>query len=67
MVTTKTPRIAPAGQVYVCSACGKRSRDKMGDFRIDSGWDVSCFMHAVLCSEKTLKFREGRVVSADPA
>lgn len=43
---------APEGQVYVCGACGKRSRDRYGDKRIDRGWDVSCMMHAVLCYEE---------------
>ena len=45
---------APAGQVYVCGACGKRSRTKAGfdGAAIDRGWDSSCFLHAVLCYEE---------------
>lgn len=39
------------GQIYVCAACGKRSRDREGQLAIDPGWDVSCFMHAILCYE----------------
>lgn len=49
---------APAGQVWVCTACGKRSRTRYGfdddnqDAFIDRGWDESCSMHAVLCYEQ---------------
>lgn len=59
--------IAGKGQVFVCSACGKRSRDKDGYQKIDSGWDESCMLHAVLCDENTLVFKNGLVVKADPA
>jgi len=44
--------IAPEGQVFVCSACGKRSKDKYGDQKIDRGWDVSCMLSSVLCYEE---------------
>ena len=43
---------APSGQVFVCMACGKRSKDIFGDMKIDRGWDVSCAMNCVLCYEK---------------
>jgi hypothetical protein len=43
--------IAPKGQIFVCNACGKRSRDRYGDQAIDRGWDESCMIHAVLCYE----------------
>lgn len=42
-------KIAPEGQVYVCSACGKQSQDEYGEQAISFGWDESCTMHAVLC------------------
>jgi hypothetical protein len=45
-------QVAPEGQVYVCGACGKRSRDKYGDQKISYGWDVSCMLHAVLCYDE---------------
>jgi len=45
-------KIAPKGQVFVCMACGKRSKDIFGDMKIDHGWDVSCAMSCVLCYEK---------------
>jgi hypothetical protein len=51
---------APAGQVYVCAACGKQSSTKSGfdeTYRkrtaISHGWDESCMLHAVLCFEQT--------------
>lgn len=43
---------APAGQVWVCGACGKRSRDLYGEVDAMYGWDESCVMNAVLCYEK---------------
>lgn len=46
--------LAPAGQLWVCSACGKRSRDRYGDAALDRGWDESCMLHAVLCDEATI-------------
>lgn len=50
--------IAPEGQVWVCGACGKRSRDKYGDQRINHGWDESCMLNSVLCYEDKLVFNE---------
>jgi hypothetical protein len=44
--------VAPKGQVFVCAACGKRSKDRYGDQKIDRGWDVSCMLNAVLCYEE---------------
>jgi hypothetical protein len=41
-------KFAPAGTVWVCAACGKTARDR---FEGERGWDVSCFMNAVLCHE----------------
>lgn len=38
---------APAGQVWVCMACGKRSTNR-ANCTIDYGWDASCFMNAEL-------------------
>lgn len=35
--------IAPDGQIWVCSACGKTAKDR-SNFE-----DVSCYVHAVLC------------------
>jgi len=46
--------VAPKGKVYVCAACGKRSRDRYGYQKIDWAWDESCMMHAVLVDEREL-------------
>jgi hypothetical protein len=40
------------GQVFVCACCGKRSKDRYGDEAIDTGWDESCMLHAVLCHDE---------------
>lgn len=42
---------APAGQIWVCNACGKSNAN-----RVRVG-DESCFLNAVLCHEKE-KFGE---------
>jgi len=58
--------IAPEGQVFVCCACGKRSKDKYGDHPIDLGWDASCMMHAILVHEDTINIGpNGRVIRAE--
>jgi len=46
--------LAPEGQVWICYACGKKSRTKYGfdvtgqRAAINRGWDESCMMNAVL-------------------
>lgn len=57
---------APEGQVYVCSACGKRSKDRYGNERISPGWDISCFAHAVLCYENLIIIGEDGLVTKVP-
>lgn len=47
-----TNEVAPAGQRFICSACGKMSRDLDGTQRISGGWDESCMLHAVLCFDE---------------
>lgn len=67
--------VAPEGQVWVCFACGKRSRDRHGEAPLDSGWDVSCTINCVLCYEdkivvggdgRVTKVKDGGVVSPPP-
>jgi hypothetical protein len=59
-------RVAPAGQVWVCGACGKRSRDRYGEHPISRGWDEACMLNAVLCLESSLEFdNAGRLVCAE--
>ena len=55
---------AAPGTIFVCGVCGKTSPTRYGlDTR---GWDASCMMHAVLCTESTLKREEdGKVTWAD--
>lgn len=40
--------IAPKGMIWVCGACGKRTKDRYGT---DGGWDESCMLNAVLVPE----------------
>lgn len=50
---------APAGQIWVCGACGRidKDRTKVGD--------ESCFMNSVLCHEDSLAYdQRGRVNAA---
>jgi hypothetical protein len=56
--------VAPEGQVYLCTACGKRSRDKYGEKRISHGWDVSCMMNSVLVYEDSIVYENGQIKSA---
>lgn len=56
---------APAGAVWVCAACGKRS-SRRDVATIDRMWDESCFLNSVLCDEKSLVFTGGRVSYAEP-
>jgi transposase-like protein len=44
--------VAPEGQVWVCAACGKQSKDKYGYQKISRGWDESCMLNSVLCYDK---------------
>jgi hypothetical protein len=47
-------QVAPDGQVFVCMACGKMSKDRYGMQRISSGWDESCMLNAILCYRNKL-------------
>jgi hypothetical protein len=54
MMTMTTNEVAGPGEVFVCSACGRRSKDRDGNQKIHSGWDTSCRTHAVKCREEDL-------------
>lgn len=56
------PRMAPEGQIFVCGACGKTSKDLYGGQ--NSRWDESCMMNAVLCHENSIKKQNGLVTNA---
>jgi len=45
---------APKGQVWICTACGKRAHDRYGFDPINRGYDESCMLHAILCYEDKL-------------
>ena len=46
------PDWAPAGQIFVCGACGKTSKNIYGeDPNNPFSWDESCMLNAVLCYE----------------
>jgi hypothetical protein len=55
METVDGKDIAPEGQVWVCSLCGRRARSRWGfdaegnSTTLDHGYDSSCMSHAVLC------------------
>lgn len=55
MKDTSGTDLAPAGQVWVCGACGKRARSQFGfdaagkSTKLDRGWDESCMLNSVLC------------------
>lgn len=51
-------QLAPEGCVWVCAACGKRSRDQYGEQPISHGWDESCVLNSVLCREDHLVLNE---------
>lgn len=56
--------VAPPGHVYVCTACGKMSRDLYGTPGTDTSpdWAVSCTVNARLFRESRLVIEGGRVV-----
>jgi hypothetical protein len=66
IIVTTSEVIAPKGAVWVCQACGRRSKDRYGYKRISSGWDESCMINAVLCKKDSLEFKGNIVIKADP-
>lgn len=57
--------VAGPGQIFVCGACGRRSKDRAGKRKINGHWDESCRRYAVLCYKSTLSYgRNGLVVGA---
>jgi len=59
-------QVAPPGAVFVCVACGKRSRDLYGNQKISRAWDVSCVLNAMLCVESSLVMQGDFVTAAEP-
>lgn len=54
---------APGGYVFVCTVCGKMSKDRYGYKSISKEWDESCILNCQLVKEDTLIIKNGRVVS----
>jgi hypothetical protein len=44
-------RRADEGYVFICAACGKKSRDMYGNEPISYGWDESCALNCVIAKE----------------
>lgn len=59
-----TPNEAPVGQVWLCPACGKQAQNRTGPSD-PSGWDESCYMHAVLVYKKSLMYEDGVLIKAE--
>lgn len=57
--------VAGTGEVFVCVACGRRSKDRAGHMRLNTHWDESCETHAVRVYEKSIVLEDGLVVRAD--
>lgn len=53
--------VAPVGQIWVCTACGKQSRDRHGEQAVSKWWDVSCMLNSILCYEDKLVLENGVV------
>lgn len=49
---------APVGQIWVCGACGKTSKNRYGDDH--SPWDESCMLNSALCYEEQ-EMRDGEL------
>jgi hypothetical protein len=56
--------IAGAGEVFVCAACGRRSKDRKGRMRFSDHWDESCQHHAVRVYESSIVLEGGLVTQA---
>lgn len=57
------PLDAPDGQLFICGACGRFSKNLYGVE--GSSWDESCMMNAVLCYENSVELDDsGRLKNA---
>jgi hypothetical protein len=43
--------LAPAGLIWRCAVCGKRSHDLYGYQALDHGYDVGCAPNAVIVAD----------------
>ena len=56
-------RIAPEGQIWVCCACGKMSKDRNGPSFTHRMWDASCTLNSALFYTESLKLNKDGYVT----
>ena len=60
-------KTADEGNLWVCQACGKTSKDRYGFDGADPGWDESCMLNSMEVQKSRLVFSEGgRVIEIKP-
>lgn len=54
MLFVNTPRLAPEGYIWVCTACGKTAKDKYSTAKDSTpvGWDGACVLNSLLVAEQ---------------
>jgi hypothetical protein len=58
--------LAPAGLIWRCAVCGKRSCDLYGYQALDRGYDVNCVLNAVLVTDDEAAGERARGLDACP-
>ena len=48
--------IAPEGQIWVCTACGKTAPIRSGGEGATWAWDASCFLNAILVDKSKIVY-----------
>ena len=48
--------------IWVCTACGKVSKDRYGSKGTSKGWDESCFVNSVLVKEDHLVWNDTKTI-----
>jgi hypothetical protein len=56
---------APEGFRWVCLMCGKSALDRSGPSEAPSpeGWDISCYLNAVMAHESTITYNTNGIVT----
>lgn len=58
--------IAPDGEIWVCLACGKTSKDRYGlEEEHSPGWDESCMLNSRMVSKDRLVFSKSGLTVID--
>lgn len=58
-------KVAGPGKLWVCGACGRMSKDKYGELKLNGGWDESCMLNSNLYWIAYLNIRGGLVISIE--